>query len=257
MCGPVAVPVHVGDARTPRGGLQRLASADIIHPLRDEGRATCGSENVVEQGPLTCMGDGDAARPPAFAPAGLKGHGVPSIGRVRPGFQTLFEPQAKAICSLIACCIQAGSAAIFSALLTWALLPFQLVRTAIPSASLPLGMTSTYVKRPGYLVALPYVGTIAFDVKSKTHYGDGFLFDAAEVRGLALFDDIFRISTFFACLDPQGSDQSLWFRLPELTHFPVRTVKGKSAFAVPLSAGIPVSMARPFQEALRDTISLG
>lgn len=112
------------------------------------------------------------------------------------------------------------------------------------------------LKRPDYLVALPYVGTLAFDVKSKTPYEGGFLFDVAEVQKLAHFDDLFRVSTFFACLDPSGSPQSVWFRIPELLHCPTRKTKGKPVYAVAMSAGISVDMARPFQEALRDTISL-
>jgi len=112
------------------------------------------------------------------------------------------------------------------------------------------------LKRPDYLVALPYVGTIAFDVKSKTTYEDGFLFDVAEVRRLAHFDDLFRVSTFFACLDPAGSPQSVWFRVVELMQCPVRKMKGKPAHAVPFTAGVRVDMGRAFQDALRDIISM-
>ena len=83
-----------------------------------------------------------------------------------------------------------------------------------------------------------------------------FLFDVAEVRGLAHFDDLFRISTFFACLDPAGSPQSVWFRIAELLDHPTRKVQGKPVFVVPMAVGIAVDMARPFQEALRATISL-
>ena len=102
----------------------------------------------------------------------------------------------------------------------------------------------------------PYVGTIAFDVKSKTPYEGGFLFDVAEVRRLAHFDDLFRITTFFACLDPDGGRQSVWFRVAELMHCPVHKVKGKPAHAVPFTAGVRVDMGRSFQDALRDIISM-
>ena len=76
---------------------------------------------------------------------------------------------------------------------------------------------------------MPYVGTIVFDVKSKTPYEGGFLFDVAEVRRLEHFDDLFRITTFFACLDPDGGRQSVGFRVAELMHCPVHKVKGKLA----------------------------
>lgn len=148
----------------------------------------------------------------------------------------------------------AAAEALFQAWLDTSRLPY--VYATQDRASVPKHFRG-HLKRPDYLVALPYVGTLAFDVKSKTAYDEGFLFDAAEIRGLALFDDLFRVSTFLACLDPEGSAQSLWFRLPELTHCPQRKIKGKMTFAVPFTAGIPVDMARPFQEALRDAISLG
>lgn len=114
-----------------------------------------------------------------------------------------------------------------------------------------------FIKRPDYLVALPYVGTLAFDVKSKTAYERGFLFDIAEVRGLSAFDDLFRVSTFFACLDPAGSSTSYWFRLPEVVHCPKISAKGQTVHSVPYEAGIKVDMDRPFQEALRYAISIG
>lgn len=112
------------------------------------------------------------------------------------------------------------------------------------------------LKRPDYLVGLPFVGNMAFDVKSKTIYEGCLLFDVAEVEKLTAFDDLFRISTFFACLDPDGGDRATWFRLPELRHCQTRRMKGGAVYVAPLSAGITVDMREPFQEALRATISL-
>lgn len=112
------------------------------------------------------------------------------------------------------------------------------------------------LKRPDYLVGLPFVGTMAFDVKSKTIYDDCLLFDVGEVEKLAAFDDLFRISTFFACLDPAGGDRASWFRLPELAHCATRRLKGGAVYVAPLSAGITIDMRQSFQEALRATITL-
>lgn len=111
--------------------------------------------------------------------------------------------------------------------------------------------------RPNYLVALPYTGTIAFNVKAMMGQERGYFFDVAEVRALATFDDLFRVSTFFAVLDPAGSARSVWFRLPDLVHAHQLTVKGEAVYSVPVTAGIQVDMDRPFQEALRVAISLG
>ena len=91
-----------------------------------------------------------------------------------------------------------------------------------------------------------------FDLKSKISYEGRLLFDVAEVRRLAHFDDLFRITTCFACHDPNGGRQSVWFRVAELMHCPVHKVKGKPAHAVPFTAGVRVDMRRPFQDALRD-----
>ena len=38
------------------------------------------------------------------------------------------------------------------------------------------------LKRPDYLVALPFVGTMAFDVKAKNLYEGCFVFDVAEIK---------------------------------------------------------------------------
>ena len=112
------------------------------------------------------------------------------------------------------------------------------------------------MKRPDYLVALPYVATIAFDVKSKTIYEGDFLFDVSEVRRLAHFGELFAVASYFACLDPQGSPISVWFRASELLQLPTRKIKGKPVCIVPFSHGVRLSMTRPFQDALRDAITL-
>lgn len=112
------------------------------------------------------------------------------------------------------------------------------------------------LKRPDYMVAMPYMGIVAFDVKSKTIYEGGYWFDDAEIRGLALFSELFCVSTFFACMDPGGSWNSHWFRLQELTHLPRRKVKGRLVTIVPTDAGIAVDMTKPFQDAIRAAVTL-
>lgn len=122
--------------------------------------------------------------------------------------------------------------------------------------SVPEHFRST-MKRPDYLVALPYVGTIAFDVKCKSVYGKAqeFVFDVSEVRRLATFDRLFRITTFFACLDRDGSEESIWFPAEDLMLIVGRRRTG--TIRVSLQDGQAVDMGRPLQDALRDAISLG
>lgn len=112
------------------------------------------------------------------------------------------------------------------------------------------------MKRPDYLVALPYVAAVAFDVKSKSVYDGDFLFDVSEVRRLTHFGELFAVATFFACLDPEGSPDSVWFRASELLACPVRKLKGRPVFVVPFAQGVRLSIERPFQDALRDAITL-
>lgn len=58
------------------------------------------------------------------------------------------------------------------------------------------------IKRPDFLVGLPTIGTIAFEVKSKTVYGDCLVFDTEERRRLLNFQRCFNITVWFACFDP-------------------------------------------------------
>jgi hypothetical protein len=112
------------------------------------------------------------------------------------------------------------------------------------------------LKRPDYLVALPFVGTIAFDVKAKRLYEGCFVFDVAEIERLILFDDIFRITTFLACLEPDNPDRSWWFRVAVLARLPAERTRGVMTLRVAISEGLEVDMTKPLQEALKDVLLL-
>lgn len=112
------------------------------------------------------------------------------------------------------------------------------------------------LKRPDYLVALPFVGTVAFDVKAKSLYGDTFLFDVAEIERLVLFDEIFRITTFLACLDPDNPNRSWWFRVALLARLPAERKRGVQTLKAAISEGLEVDLAKPLQEALKDVLLL-
>lgn len=111
------------------------------------------------------------------------------------------------------------------------------------------------LKRPDYLVAVPTVGTLCFDVKAKTRYPGGFIFDRLEVTKLAAFDTLFNLTTLFACLDPEGGAASWWFRVADLDRMADGRTPGR--LTVDVRAGLAVNLGRPFQEALRDLVSLG
>ncbi len=112
------------------------------------------------------------------------------------------------------------------------------------------------LKRPDYIVGLPYIGAMAFDVKSKSLYEQCFIFDISEVDRLATFDQLFRITTFFACLDPEGSTMSVWFRVADLAGYEIVRRGDKRVLIVPFADGLVVDMRHPFQEAFGRVISL-
>lgn len=112
------------------------------------------------------------------------------------------------------------------------------------------------MKRPDYLVALPFVGAIAFDVKAKSVYDGCFIFDVDEVARLLHFDEIFRITTFFACLDPEDPGRCWWFRMGKIAQLEFSRRRGILTLNVPLTDGLAVDMNEPLQQALRDVLLL-
>lgn len=112
------------------------------------------------------------------------------------------------------------------------------------------------LKRPDYLVALPFVGTVAFDVKAKSLYEDCFLFDVDEIERLILFDEIFRITTFLACLDPDNPDRCWWFRVALLARLPAERKRGVMTLRAAVADGLEVNLTKPLQEALKDLLLL-
>jgi Holliday junction resolvase len=113
------------------------------------------------------------------------------------------------------------------------------------------------IKRPDFLVALPFVGTIAFDVKAKSLYEGCLLFDKSEIDKLILFDEIFRMTTFLACLDPEKSSRSWWFRVALLARLRTERKMGVSTMKVHVADGLEVDMERPLQDALANVLLLG
>ena len=103
------------------------------------------------------------------------------------------------------------------------------------------------IKRPDYLVGIPGVGIIAFDVKSKTVYErDGLIFDLREVQKLRVFSQRFHVTAFFACLDPEGSPDGFWVRLDQLDAAPA-VRRGKAlTLACPLDRAMRVSLTEDF-----------
>lgn len=112
------------------------------------------------------------------------------------------------------------------------------------------------LKRPDYVVGVPGVGALAFDVKAKSLYNGHFIFEFDEISRMRNFARLFHYTVYFACLDPDGSAESYWIRLDQFDNLmPVR--RGSSlTLAIPADAVQLVSMQRPFQDALQDATRL-
>jgi Holliday junction resolvase len=112
------------------------------------------------------------------------------------------------------------------------------------------------IKRPDYLVGIPGVGLVAFDVKAKTIYDEAIIFDVAEVKKLRTFARMFHLTVYFACLDPEGSPHGYWVPLDQLDELPAMRLNGTFALWLPVYEALPVSLDEPFYEAFFRAVTL-
>lgn len=112
------------------------------------------------------------------------------------------------------------------------------------------------LKRPDYLVGVPGIGMVAFDVKVKSIYADAIIFDLDEVRKLRTFARVFHLTVYFACLDPAGGSASYWVRLDQLDSLPAERRGAALTVSMPLADALPVSMRQSFHTAFVDAVAL-
>lgn len=112
------------------------------------------------------------------------------------------------------------------------------------------------IKRPDYLVGIPGIGAVAFDVKAKTTYPEGLLFDLAEVQKFRAFARLFHLTVYFACLDPEGGPFAYWVRLDQLDGVAARRLARKLVLALPLDQAHPVDMRADFYSAFVAAVTL-
>lgn len=141
----------------------------------------------------------------------------------------------------------------FRAWLDSAVLPHLYVEQSPLTVPTPL---RGQIKRPDYLVGIPGVGLVAFDVKAKTVYPEGLIFDLAEIQKLRTFARLFHLTVYFACLDPEGGPQGYWVRLDQLNSVPVTLHSGKCTLQLPPSDALPVSLREPFYTAFVRAVAL-
>lgn len=112
------------------------------------------------------------------------------------------------------------------------------------------------IKRPDYLVGIPGVGLVAFDVKAKTVYPEGLIFDLAEIVKLRTFARLFHLTVYFACLDPEGGPLGYWVRLDKLDDTPAVRRAGALTLCIPVTRAVPVSLTEPFYSAFVRAVAL-
>lgn len=113
------------------------------------------------------------------------------------------------------------------------------------------------IKRPDYIVGIPGVGMVAFDVKAKTIYPEGLIFDLDEVRKLRNFARMFHCTVYFACLNPEGGDRpGYWIRLDQLDDVPAVRRGKVLTLCMPIERALPVSMDEPFYAAFVRAVAL-
>ena len=119
--------------------------------------------------------------------------------------------------------------------------------------TMPKNLRSEY-KRADYIIGIRDTGQLAFEVKAKTIYPDGLIFDLKEVKGLRVFSREMCMSVVFACLDPEGGSQAYWVRLDQLDFARVTMRGGKPTVACALDRALGVDMTFSFWDAYFETI---
>lgn len=112
------------------------------------------------------------------------------------------------------------------------------------------------IKRPDYVVGVPGVGAVAFDVKVKSIYNRHFIFELSEIRRMRTFARFFHMTVYFACLDPDGSTESYWLRLDQFDNFAAVRRGSSLTLALPADAALSVSMGKSFHDAFLDAVKL-
>ncbi|MEH6952701.1 hypothetical protein V4R08_15625 (plasmid) [Nitrobacter sp. NHB1] len=135
-----------------------------------------------------------------------------------------------------------------------AVLPHIYVEQSPLTVPLPL---RGQIKRPDYIVGIPGVSLVAFDVKAKTIYPEGVIFDLDEVGKLRTFARLFHCTVYFACLNPEGGERpDYWIRLDQLDEVPA-VRRGKAlTLCMPIERALPVSMDEPFYSTFVRAVAL-
>jgi len=112
------------------------------------------------------------------------------------------------------------------------------------------------IKRPDFLVGIPTIGTLAFDVKAKTIYDNSIIIDAYEHRTFRNFETFFNMRVWYVCFPPDEASTCHLFLNSDLTGLPVVKRQAKETIAVPLKDTVIADPRRDFMGVLLGAISL-
>ena len=112
------------------------------------------------------------------------------------------------------------------------------------------------IKRPDFLVGVPTIGTLAFDVKAKSVYDDRIFIDADEHRMFRNFETFFNISVWYVCFPPTEPTTCHLFLNRDLVPQASGVCRRQLALAMPLKETVTADTRRDFMGALLSAISL-
>ena len=112
------------------------------------------------------------------------------------------------------------------------------------------------IKRPDFLVGIPTIGTLAFDVKAKSIYDDRIFIDADEHRTFQNFETFFNMTVWYVCFPPGEPSACHLFMNRDLARQAPVTRRGQSTVAMPLKETVTADRRRDFMGVLLSAISL-
>lgn len=112
------------------------------------------------------------------------------------------------------------------------------------------------IKRPDFLVGIPTIGTIAFDVKAKSIFEDAIIIDEYEHRTFMNFESFFNISVWYVCFPPNEPHTCHLFLNRTLANIPIVKRKGSPSIAIPLKETRTADSRSDFMAVLLSAIKL-
>jgi len=112
------------------------------------------------------------------------------------------------------------------------------------------------IKRPDFLVGIPTIGTLAFDVKAKTVYDNSIIIDAYEHRTFQNFETFFNMRVWYVCFPPEEPTACHLFLNSDLAQLPILKRRGQASIAMPIKDTATADPRRDFMGVLLSAISL-